>query len=86
MCQKLLPEFLKPTRLELGKKPFNSLSSPVHLAILGLDIIFSQNKIHLTSDKDLSYSYPHLKHTELICVLSLISHVPLISLVMADNF
>lgn len=45
------------------------------------------NEIHLIhSDKALSYSHPHLKHTELICVLPLISHAPLISLVMADNF
>lgn len=45
------------------------------------------NEIHLTpSDKAPSYSHPCLKHTELICVLSLISHAPLISVVMADNF
>lgn len=83
-----LPKFLKLARIELGKRPFNSLSMPVQFSNSGTrHHFFSQNKIHLTSsDKDLSYSHPHLKNTELICVLPLISHVPLISLVMADNF
>lgn len=73
------------------RKASNSLTSPVYLAILGLDRFPPPppppNEIHWTpSNEALSYSHPHLKHTELICVLSLISHAPLISLVMADNF